>query len=271
MRCIWATSLELTWGVFALRTVIDNMHEWVYKRVKPEISRWITHVRIGPKPKTTNTPDGDEVEQRRRARSVAPPPEDRPAVSPSVQPRPASDSKISRTFMAGNTVPRQPLTPSPLSRHSAPPPDTSKPASQSNSTPASARAKTVARSAKSPKPPSRPSAYTIVPHDKTTPASSSLPPKPASCSKNTATSSKDIAALRDPESPSARYPRRSNRRTTLPNGFKESEDGGDDAADDDDFVLSAGSSDDEADEGYASGRGCKGSKSKRRIRKSNVV
>ncbi|CAN9098923.1 unnamed protein product [Alternaria alternata] len=48
MRCIWATSLALTWGVYALRMVIENMREWVYRRVKPELARWIHLVRLQP-------------------------------------------------------------------------------------------------------------------------------------------------------------------------------------------------------------------------------
>ena len=121
MRCIWATSLELTWGVFALRMVIENMREWVYERVKPEICRWIAHIRSNPKPPTVFVPNGDQVEQRRRARSIGPPPEERPLVSPSMPPRPASHSKVIPKFSRENTVPRRVHSPSPLSRRSARP------------------------------------------------------------------------------------------------------------------------------------------------------
>jgi hypothetical protein len=62
MRCIWATSLELTWGVYILREVVANMRNWVYDRVKPEICRWIAHVRLHP--------DGDQLKQRKRAKSL---------------------------------------------------------------------------------------------------------------------------------------------------------------------------------------------------------
>lgn len=38
MRCIWASLLELTWGVLVLRMVVKNMREWVYSRVKGELA-----------------------------------------------------------------------------------------------------------------------------------------------------------------------------------------------------------------------------------------
>lgn len=72
MVCIWATSLELTWGVMALRMVVENMREWVYTRVKPEISRWIRIVHDNPPRTTSRTPSGDTVVQRRRAASCEP-------------------------------------------------------------------------------------------------------------------------------------------------------------------------------------------------------
>lgn len=72
MVCIWATSLELTWGVMALRTIVENMQEWVYARVKPEISRWIRIVHEHPPQTISLTPSGDTVVQRRRAASCEP-------------------------------------------------------------------------------------------------------------------------------------------------------------------------------------------------------
>jgi DNA mismatch repair ATPase MutL len=51
MHCIWATSLELTWGVFALRTVITNVREWVFQRVKPQIVGWISAARRTTEPR----------------------------------------------------------------------------------------------------------------------------------------------------------------------------------------------------------------------------
>jgi hypothetical protein len=72
MVCIWATSLELTWGVMALRMVVQNLQEWVYLHVKPEISRWIRIVHENPPQKISLTPSGDAVVQRRRAASCEP-------------------------------------------------------------------------------------------------------------------------------------------------------------------------------------------------------
>lgn len=69
MRCIWATSLELPWGVFALRRKIDSVREWAYSRARPEISNWISICRA-LKPTTHLTPDGDTVELRPRAAST---------------------------------------------------------------------------------------------------------------------------------------------------------------------------------------------------------
>ncbi|KAF5853188.1 hypothetical protein GGP41_001754 [Bipolaris sorokiniana] len=73
MRCIWATSLEISWGVFVLRMVLKNMHEWVNREVRPELSRWIEGARGCPKPRFFLSPDGDLVEQNKRAASQEPP------------------------------------------------------------------------------------------------------------------------------------------------------------------------------------------------------
>lgn len=72
MVCIWATSLELTWGVIALRMVIKNMHVWVNEYVKPEISRWIRMVHKQPSPQSFLTPSGVEFVRARRAASCEP-------------------------------------------------------------------------------------------------------------------------------------------------------------------------------------------------------
>ena len=114
MRCIWATSLELTWGVFALRAVIENMRKWVHDRVKPEICRWITQVRLHPKPSTSLAPDGHQVEQRRRAKSLEPPNERIPDI-PSTSRKPPR-SKIIPHLARENTVPRRTCSPSSLSQ-----------------------------------------------------------------------------------------------------------------------------------------------------------
>ncbi|KAL9617418.1 MAG: hypothetical protein Q9160_007775 [Pyrenula sp. 1 TL-2023] len=44
MSCIWSTSLELTWGAIAIRKVIQNMHIWSSRILKPNIAAAIRHV-----------------------------------------------------------------------------------------------------------------------------------------------------------------------------------------------------------------------------------
>ena len=114
MRCIWATSLELTWGVFALRAVIENMRKWVHNWVKPEICRWITQVRLHPKPSTFLAPDGHQVEQRRRAKSLEPP-NQRTSDIPSTSRKPPRSKTIPH-LARENTVPRRTCSPSSLSQ-----------------------------------------------------------------------------------------------------------------------------------------------------------
>lgn len=63
MRCIWATSLELAWGVFSLRRKIDNVREWVYDRVKPELARWIETARGLPIPRASLVHEMSVVEK----------------------------------------------------------------------------------------------------------------------------------------------------------------------------------------------------------------
>ncbi|KAF2187554.1 hypothetical protein K469DRAFT_748837 [Zopfia rhizophila CBS 207.26] len=41
MVCIWSTSVQLTWGVAALRAIITNMHIWASRLLKPKIQAWI--------------------------------------------------------------------------------------------------------------------------------------------------------------------------------------------------------------------------------------
>ncbi|KAF2279079.1 uncharacterized protein EI97DRAFT_227213 [Westerdykella ornata] len=83
MRCIWATSLELTWGAMALRMVIENMQEWVYHRVTPEIWRWIRMVRAAHPPQPCIPPGAVLPSQTRRAASCEPTRERKHATSPS--------------------------------------------------------------------------------------------------------------------------------------------------------------------------------------------
>ena len=72
MVCIWATSLELSWGIIALRLIVKNVKDWVYNHVKPEISRWIHDIRQDRLQTYSLTPSGDVVTQRRRAASCQP-------------------------------------------------------------------------------------------------------------------------------------------------------------------------------------------------------
>ncbi|XP_014553292.1 hypothetical protein COCVIDRAFT_51985, partial [Bipolaris victoriae FI3] len=72
MRCIWATSLEISWGVFVLRMVLKNMHEWVNQAVRPELSRWIEGARGYPNPRGFLSPGGDLVVLSKRAASQEP-------------------------------------------------------------------------------------------------------------------------------------------------------------------------------------------------------
>lgn len=72
MVCIWATSLELSWGIMALRMIVKNVKDWVYTHVKPEILRWIHDVRQDHLQRYSLTPSGDMAMQRRRAASCEP-------------------------------------------------------------------------------------------------------------------------------------------------------------------------------------------------------
>jgi hypothetical protein len=52
--------------------IVKNVKDWVYARIKPEISRWIHDVRQNRLQIHCLTPSGDEVVQRRRAASCEP-------------------------------------------------------------------------------------------------------------------------------------------------------------------------------------------------------
>ena len=71
MACIWATSLELTWGVLQLRMIIKSMKEWVYDNVKPLIAQQIGKL-CEESQRSTHTPEWDSIQQARRAQSTAP-------------------------------------------------------------------------------------------------------------------------------------------------------------------------------------------------------
>lgn len=72
MVCIWATSIELSWGIMALRRIVKNVRDWVYTRVKPEVARWIHDVRQTHLQTYSLTAAADRVLQRRRAVSCGP-------------------------------------------------------------------------------------------------------------------------------------------------------------------------------------------------------
>lgn len=72
MQCIWTTSLELSWGVMALRKVVKNVIQWVSTHVKPDIARWIAQIRSAGLQTYSLTPGGDVVGFRRRAASLGP-------------------------------------------------------------------------------------------------------------------------------------------------------------------------------------------------------
>ncbi|RYN71745.1 hypothetical protein AA0117_g9192 [Alternaria alternata] len=103
MRCIWATSLECAWGVFALRMVIDNVRKWVYRRVKPEIARWIHCVRTHPTA-VYRSLDGCRGKQRQRAASHEPQSDRRP-ITPPESPKHSSHSKSSPVLTRGKPSP----------------------------------------------------------------------------------------------------------------------------------------------------------------------
>ena len=42
MTCVWATHLELTWGVFAARSIVNQMTLWCMRSLKPKICSMIT-------------------------------------------------------------------------------------------------------------------------------------------------------------------------------------------------------------------------------------
>lgn len=72
MVCVWATTLELSWGIMALRIILKNVKDWVYAHVKPEVSRWIQDIHRSRRQISSLTPNGDVVIQRRRAKSCGP-------------------------------------------------------------------------------------------------------------------------------------------------------------------------------------------------------
>ena len=72
MQCIWTTSLELSWGVMALRVVVKNVIHWVFTHIKPDIARWVAQIRSAGLQTYSLTPGGDIIGFRRRATSLGP-------------------------------------------------------------------------------------------------------------------------------------------------------------------------------------------------------
>ena len=104
MVCIWATSLELTWGVMALRMVVENMREWVLSRAKSMISRWIGMVRNHYPPQTMHTLGRDIANRARRAVSCEPSIEGSDFTSFS-SPTRISRSKVAPDLLRGESDP----------------------------------------------------------------------------------------------------------------------------------------------------------------------
>lgn len=45
MICIWASSLELTWGVRAAEVILEHMQLWAFRILRPRISECLTLIR----------------------------------------------------------------------------------------------------------------------------------------------------------------------------------------------------------------------------------
>ncbi len=56
MDCIWATSVNLTWGVAALQTVVLNMQRWASRLLKPKIQDWVLQALQTPFPSPQTLP-----------------------------------------------------------------------------------------------------------------------------------------------------------------------------------------------------------------------
>lgn len=72
MKCIWAASLELSWGILALRILVKNVQAWVQTHIKPKVATWIYDIRFNTSQLHVQTPNGGVIQQRRRAVSCEP-------------------------------------------------------------------------------------------------------------------------------------------------------------------------------------------------------
>lgn len=62
MACIWSTSVQLTWGVAALRAIVTNMHIWASRVLKPQLQAWVVQTlqaEVESPTVSTTTPDDD--------------------------------------------------------------------------------------------------------------------------------------------------------------------------------------------------------------------
>jgi hypothetical protein len=85
--------------------VIENMREWVFQRVKPEIANWISTARACLSPQILSF-EGEHIEQRRRAVSLEPP-QERVPIMFSGSRRRYSLSKATQTLSRGKTTPER--------------------------------------------------------------------------------------------------------------------------------------------------------------------
>jgi hypothetical protein len=66
MACIWSSSVQLTWGVAALRAIVMNMHTWASRVLKPQLQARVLQILQAEveSPKTSNeTPDDEPTLQ----------------------------------------------------------------------------------------------------------------------------------------------------------------------------------------------------------------
>ena len=82
--------------------IIENMREWVFQRVKPEIANWILVAHACSSPRILNF-EGEHIEQRRRAVSLEPPQERVPTMFSGSRRR-YSLSKATPTLSRGKTT-----------------------------------------------------------------------------------------------------------------------------------------------------------------------
>ena len=65
MISIWATSLELNWGVYSALSIVTNMHTWASRILKPRLSGCLSAIRA-----STSSMQADQTERQREAWAV---------------------------------------------------------------------------------------------------------------------------------------------------------------------------------------------------------